>query len=177
MQRDLELKVEAFLNIAKIDITPRCATIDDVSNILLLLTAVAPEIPLLLDTQERCRKIEEYLREWVGYGESCVVVDNSGQVIGFLLVRPDEDNFFRKNKALHLAYAGVAENQRGRGIFRALIAHMLGRNVPLTATVKAQNKSGMVKRLRCMNFEEISARGDGQESRFIWKPNAIENRK
>lgn len=97
--------------------------------------------------------------------------DGRGVVAGFILVEPDEmERFQRNNGALHLAYAGVAKSQRGRGIFRALLQCVTNRDVPLTATVKFANQSGMVERLKRIGFCQTSVDPSREQYEFIREP-------
>lgn len=148
----------------------RIATSDDTLGILAVLVEVAPEIPLLLDTNERQKAVSSVVTQCISYGVSRVAVDDNGRVIGFLLVEPDRlERFHNGNQALHLCYGGVAKTQRKAGVFRALIQQEMSRNVPLTATVKAANQSGMAARLMQMGFQKWSTSSHDEEN-FRWQP-------
>ena len=87
------------------------------------------------------------------------------------MVEPDEmERFQRNNEALYLTYAGVAESRRGLGIFRVLLQCVMKRNVPLTATVKFTNQSGMAERLKRIGFCQTSVDSSREQYEFIWQP-------
>jgi GNAT superfamily N-acetyltransferase len=103
------------------------------------------------------------------------MTDGKGAVAGFILVEPDEmERFHRNNCALHLRYAGVGHSYRRQGVFRALVQHVIARNVLLTATVKAANRSQMAALLKRIGFQKWS--GDPRlEEDFRWQPNNAED--
>lgn len=133
----------------------RAATSNAVPSIFTLLREVAPEIPLVLDSKERQEAAFRITGECVETGESWVAIGDAGCIIGFILVKPDKmERFLKNNQALHLRYAGVTREQRNRGVFSALIRHAMSRKVPLTAIVKAGNRSGMAARLTKIGFHK-----------------------
>ncbi len=155
------------------EIRIRPATQSDASEIILLLIEVAPEIPLRLDTEERKVAGSKIVGECVGSGESWVAVDAKCRVVGFVLLQADKmKRFLNDNQALHIRYAGVAKRQRKRGVFCALIQHAMSRNVPLTATVKAANQSGMAARLARLGFQECTT-SSRDEKKFQWQPHRL----
>jgi ribosomal protein S18 acetylase RimI-like enzyme len=148
----------------------RVAAPNDAAGIFRVLTEVAPEIPLLIDTKERQKAVSSIVDKCIAAGESCVATGGGGVITGFILVGPDEmERFHHDNQALHLRYAGVAKACRRHGIFRALIRQVMNRGVPLTATVKAANQSQMTALLQRAGFQRWS--GDPQiEEHFRWQP-------
>lgn len=147
------------------------AKTDDAQGVCLALAEVAPEVPLLMDTNERQQAVAAIVNACIGSGESWVAIDDGGQIVGFLLAEPNKiERFLGDNDAIHLAYIGVAKSHRGRGIFRALIRHAMDRCAPLTAVVKMGNQSGMAKRLLGMNFHCTATNLERQESAFMWRP-------
>jgi ribosomal protein S18 acetylase RimI-like enzyme len=143
---------------------------DDAAGICGVLTEVAPEIPLLIDTMERQEAVSEIIDKCVATGESWVATDGGGVVAGFILVEPDGmERFQHDNQALHLRYAGISNTCRRQGVFRALIQQVMKRGVPLTATVKAGNQCQMAALLQRVGFQRW--RGDPQtEEHFKWQP-------
>jgi ribosomal protein S18 acetylase RimI-like enzyme len=148
----------------------RVAAPDDAAGVFRVLTEVAPEIPLLIDTRERRKGISGIIDKCIAAGESWVATNGGGVVAGFILVEPDEmERFQHDNQALHLRYAGVSNTCRRQGIFRALILPVMKRSVPLTATVKAANQCQMAALLQRVGFQRWS--GDPQiEEHFRWQP-------
>jgi predicted N-acetyltransferase YhbS len=148
----------------------RIAVSGDVPQIVGLLEKVASEIPLPLDTDERRDAVASSVSQWLALSESLAAIDHGGSIIGFVLVRPDElERFMRDNDALHLAYAAVAHNQRGAGVFAALMQQAKRRQVPITAVVKSANRSGMSARLMRMGFQNHDG-GRTDEQHLIWRP-------
>ena len=134
-----------------------------------MLAEVAPEIPLLLDTNQRREAVSKIVCSCIATGESWIATDGGGAIAGFILVEPDEmERFQRNNHALHLRYAGVANTYRQQGIFRALVQQVMKRSVPLTATVKAANQCQMAARLTQIGFQTCRTTSDEQQ--LIWKP-------
>ena len=104
----------------------RVAAPNDAAGIFRVLTEVAPEIPLLIDTKERQKAVSSIVDKCIAAGELCVATDGGGMITGFILVGPDEmERFHHDNQALHLRYAGVAKACRRHGIFRALIQQVM----------------------------------------------------
>jgi hypothetical protein len=152
----------------------RIAKADDALGIFAALTVVAPEIPLLLDTNERQEAVATMISSWIALGESWVAMDDNGCVIGFLLVEPDRlERFHNNNLALHLCYAGVAKGERKAGVFRAMIEQLMSRKVSLTASVKAANQSDMAARLTQMGFQRSSTISRDEDN-FRWQPRRTE---
>jgi hypothetical protein len=150
--------------------TIRNGKADDVSAVFAILSEVAPEIPVLLDTAERrnaVRRIVECCCEhescWVSLGEE-------DEVIGFLLAKTVSSTVpGLEFQGLELAYGGMTSAQRDQGRFVTLIAKAKGLGVPLRAVVKHANKSGMAERLMRQGFARAAClRSD--EDNFIWTP-------
>jgi ribosomal protein S18 acetylase RimI-like enzyme len=144
----------------------------DAAGIVRVLTEVAPEIPLLIDTKEQQEAVSKIIDKCIAEGGSCVAMDAGGVVAGFVLVEQDEkERFYYNNQALHLRYVGVSKTCRRQGIFRALIQQVMKRSVPLTATVKAGNQCQMGALLRRVGFQRWS--GDPQiQEHFRWQPSS-----
>lgn len=149
----------------------RVAVADDAAGIFRVLAEVAPEIPVLIDTCERRNGVSRIIDNCVATGESWVAIDSNNRISGFLLVEPDQiERFQRGNQALHLSYAGVTKSQRKQGVFVALVRLVMSRNVPLTATVKAANQSGMAAILKRSGFQEWGANSRLEEAYLRWQP-------
>ena len=146
----------------------RQARIDDAADIHALLLRLAPEIPVLIDTLEREEALYALIRTCARSGESWVATDELDRVVGFVIVDPDQfGRHYAEHEILELRYAGVAPDQRNHGIFANLIAKVLARMVPVTATIPPQNRSNMAARL-----EDFGFRPTGGERRFRWEPGA-----
>ncbi len=144
----------------------RQARVEDAADIHALLLRLAPEIPLLIDTLEREEALYALIRNCARSGESWVATDEADRIVGFVIVDPDQfGRHYAEHEILDLRYAGVAPDQRNQGIFAGLIARVLARLVPVTATVPPQNRANMTARLEAFGFRPTSG-----ERRFRWEP-------
>src|ERR1700686_2935506 len=92
----------------------RPAAVEDAADIHALLLALAPEIPLLVDTIEREEALYALIRGCGRSGESWVALDERDRIIGFLLVDPELlERHYAEHEILDLRYAGVAPGHRG----------------------------------------------------------------
>jgi GNAT superfamily N-acetyltransferase len=146
----------------------RQARVEDAADIHALLVRLAPEIPILIDTLEREEALYALIRTCARLGESWVALDERERIIGFVLVDPDQfGRHYAEHEILDLRYAGVASEHRGQRIFNTLIAKVLARLVPVTATVPPQNRSNMAARLENFGFRPTGSPG---ERVFRWEP-------
>lgn len=144
----------------------RPAALDDSGEIHALLLRLAPEIPLLVDTLEREEALYALVRNCARSGASWVAVEAGGRIIGFALAEPNQlGRHYAEQEVLDLRYAGVLPECRSRGIFTRLIGEILARLVPVTATLPAQNRSGIAERLHRLGFRQA-----GEEHRLRWQP-------
>jgi N-acetylglutamate synthase-like GNAT family acetyltransferase len=147
----------------------RLATDDDHTDILDILEEVAPEIPVSLDTTQRKDAIKAVIVDCCASGESMVAVDGAGNVIGFVLAKPDHmERFDHDNQAVSLRYIGVGKGWRRRGVFAALLANYTAKHEPLTASVLHGNKSAMAARLAKAGFTTVNA--DSHETKLKRQP-------
>jgi GNAT superfamily N-acetyltransferase len=147
----------------------RPAGVEDAADIHALLLALAPEIPLLVDTLEREEALYALIRACGRSGESWVALDERERIIGFVLVDPELlERHYAEHEILELRFAGVASEHRGQGIFRTLVARVLARMVPVTAIVPPQNRSNMAARLARFGFRQTAS--PGSEQHFRWEP-------
>jgi len=147
----------------------RPARLEDAGAIHTLLLQLAPEIPLLIDTLEREEALYALIRNCARSGESWVAVDGDDRIVGFALAEPNQlARHYAEHETIELRYAGVAPAHRGQGIFGQLIARILDRMVPVTATVAPQNRSGIGARLERLGFAALDVAGGGQC--FRWAP-------
>jgi ribosomal protein S18 acetylase RimI-like enzyme len=150
----------------------RLAQADDASSIFSILEEVANEIPLNLDShheKDRKKLVSDKVEKWCRANESWVGVTQSHQVVGFLLVEPDEmERIQHENSALHISYAGVTKNYRRQGILPELVRNLMAKKVHLTAVVNHANKSNMSCRLIKLGFTKVASRPC--EDAFQWYP-------
>jgi GNAT superfamily N-acetyltransferase len=147
----------------------RQARVEDAPEIHALLLRLAPEIPLLTDTLEREEALYALIRNCGRVGESWVALDEEGRIIGFVLVDPEVlERHYAEHEILDLRYAGVAPEHRGRGIFRALIARVQTRLVPITIIVPPHNRFDTADRLEKFGFRQTGSAGG--ERVFRWEP-------
>lgn len=151
------------------EIVYREARLDDAAEIHALLLRLTPEIPILVETLAHEEALYALTRTCARSGESWVALDAVGRIVGFTLVEPNErGRHYAEGEVLDLRYAGVAPEHRDRGVFRALVAKVLARMVPVTASVSRQNRSAIIARLERLGFHR--APGPGSEQRFRWEP-------
>ena len=147
----------------------RQARVEDAADIHALLLALAPEIPLLVDTLEREEALYALIRACGRSGESWVALDEGERLVGFVLVDPELlERHYAEHEILELRYAGVAPAHRGHGIFAALVAKVLARLVPVIATVPPQNRSNTASRLEKFGFRSTAS--PGGERVLRWEP-------
>ena len=150
----------------------RQASLDDSADIHALLLALAPEIPLTVETLEREEALYAVVRNCTRFGASWVAVDD-GHIVGFLLAEPNQEaRHYAEHEIIELHYAGVAANHRRQGIFAALTAKLLARLLPVATTVPPHNRARFAERLERLGFRATGA--PGGERRLHWDPGATE---
>ena len=146
----------------------RQAGLENAAEIHTLLLALAPEIPLLVDTLEREEALYALIRNCARSGESWLAIDDAGRIVGFVLVEPSQlRRHYAEEEALELRYAGVTPDRWNQGIFGHMIEKVLSRMQPVTTTVNPQNRSGIACRLERLGFRPTSAAGG--EYRLRWE--------
>jgi hypothetical protein len=104
----------------------------------------------------------------LAFGQSWVALDGE-TIAGFVLVDSAEvGRHWGENELLNLRYAGVTSVWRDSEVLAGLIGKVLERNVPITASVKDANRSGIVARLEKLGFRPTEARVG--EQRFRYEP-------
>jgi Acetyltransferase (GNAT) family len=145
--------------------TYRLANGEDHTDILAVLEEVAPEIPVSLGSTANQEAIKSIIVACCASGESWVAVDTDGTVVGFVLAKKD----LHENNAISLRYIGVSKGSRQLGIFAALIEKVMGKGVPLTASVLHTNCSDMTNRLMKVEFTKVES-SDTKETKLRWTP-------
>jgi GNAT superfamily N-acetyltransferase len=150
-------------------ITYRPAALDEAAEILRVLIEIAPEIPVQIEPLEREEALYALIRNCARSGESWAAIDEAGRIVGFLLAEPDQvRRHYAEHEVLELRHGGVVKCHRRQGIFTGLLERVLGRLVPVTATVSPANQSGAARLLEKLGFH--SASSPGGEQRFRWDP-------
>lgn len=140
------------------DPTYRPAAVNDAADIHAVLLAVAGEIPLAVETLEHEEALYAAVRKLLAFGESWVAAEGE-RIIGFALVENVETRrHWGENEMLALRYAGVDPARGDAGTLDALIGKVLERTVPITASVKDANRSGMAARLERAGFRHTETR-------------------
>ncbi len=80
------------------------------------------------------------------------------------------ERHYAEHEILDLRYAGVAPEHRGRGVFRAMIARVQERLLPVTAIVPPLNRLDIGARLKKFGFRQTGS--PGGERVFRWEPGA-----
>jgi predicted N-acetyltransferase YhbS len=136
----------------------RSAQVSDAANIHQLLLAIAGEIPLAVETLEQEEALYAVLRKLLGFGESWVATEDD-RIIGFVLVENVQTGrHWGENEALDLRYAALDPAYGDNGVFEALMAKVLDRMAPLTASVKDANRTGLAARLEKLGFRQTETR-------------------
>ena len=131
----------------------RQALLEEAPDILAAVEAVADEIPLLLDTLEREEALYRVIRNCARSGESWVAVDETGAIVGFLLVEQNQTGrFWGEHEVLDLRHGGVLPSHRRQGVFTELLGRVTARLVPLTATINDANEGAAARRLEAAGF-------------------------
>jgi GNAT superfamily N-acetyltransferase len=147
----------------------RQAALGDAGEILDLLLALAPEMPLQVDTLEREEALYALIRNCARSGESWVALAESGRIVGLVLAEPAQHGrHYAEGELIELRHAGVAVDHRGRRIFSELLARVLGRMQPVVTSVNPLNRAAMAVRLVKRGFRPTGAAGG--ETRFRWDP-------
>ncbi len=141
----------------------RVATFDDETDVLAVLEEVAPEIPVLLDTQDKKDGIITVIVQCRRSGKSWVAVSDDGKVVGFALAQ----QYFHEGP-IALPYIGVSTHARRRGIFATFMEKLKANGVPLTASVLHSNRSAMADRLAKIGFTIVGS--DEKETKLQWDP-------
>lgn len=150
----------------------RQATLDDAADVHALLLAVAPEIPLAVEPLEREEELYVLVRNCARSGESWVA-EVEGHIVGVLLAEPNQQaRHYAEHEVLELHYAAVRAEDRGHGIFAALVDKLLTRLLPVTTTVPPHNRARFAERLERLGFRAIGA--PGGEQRLRWDPGSAQ---
>jgi hypothetical protein len=129
----------------------RPAAINDAAEIHELLLRLAAEIPLAVEALEQEEALYAAIRKILAFAQSWVALRDQA-VAGVVLVAAAEvGRHWGENELLNLRYAA------GEGI-AALLGKVLERNVPITASVRDANKSGLAALLESLGFRETEIR-------------------
>jgi GNAT superfamily N-acetyltransferase len=149
----------------------RPAELGEAADILAVLLEMAPEIPIQVDTLEQEEALYALIRNCARPGESWVAADETGRIVGFLLVELSQARrHYAEHEVLELRYGGVAETHRNQGIFTNLVTRVLDRMLPVTASISPANRSDAARLLEHLGFHRSSS--PGGEQHFRWEPGA-----
>jgi hypothetical protein len=155
----------------------RQAALADAAEIHALLLELAPEIPLLVDTLEREEALYALIRSCARAGESWVACDEGrgggggGRIVGVVLAeRSQFGRHYAEHEVVELRHVGVATGYREQDVAGRLIGSIMGRMVPVIATVSPHNRSGLAASLERLGFRPTGAIGG--ERHFRWEPGA-----
>ena len=149
----------------------RTARPSDSSAVFRALTEIAPEIPVLLDTAERQRRICDLVDGCCAGRSSWVSLDDGGSVVGFLLGRTcSTDMPGMEFSGMELLYGGVLPAHRCHGRFSKLLAQAKRLRMPLRAVVKHANAGAIAAQLVKGGFLKRGASMRPDEDTFVWMP-------
>jgi hypothetical protein len=153
------------------ELTYRQAELGEAVDILAVLKEIAAEIPVVFDSLEREEAIYGLIRTCARSGESWVAADESGGIVGFALVEPNDlRRHYAENEALEIRYAGTRSGHRGDGVLAHLLTLVLDRMVPVAMTVSSANRSDIARHLEEAGFRRLTS--PGGEQRYRWEPGA-----
>jgi hypothetical protein len=136
----------------------RPATVADAADIHALLLAISGDIPIAAETIEQEEALYAAVRKILAFGQSWVALDG-GTVAGFVLVDGAEvGRHWGENELLNLRYAGGE-------MLDVLVGNVLERAVPIIATVKDANRSGLAALLERLGFRKTETRVGEQHFR------------
>jgi hypothetical protein len=91
--------------------------------------------------------------------------------VGAVLVRRDTLEWGLHNgEAVHIAYAAVAPEQHGTDLLETLITKVQERNVPVIASVKSGNQSGLAEALGRLGFVQQDTPPGAWGALYVWHP-------
>jgi hypothetical protein len=133
------------------DVACRPAVVGDAADIHALLLKIAGDIPLAVETLEQEEALYTAVRKMLAVGQSWVAVEGD-TIVGFVLVDSAEvGRHWGENELLDLRYAGGE-------MLDELIGKVLERNVPVTASVRDANRTGLAELLRSLGFRQAEIR-------------------
>ena len=131
--------------------TYRPAVIGDAADIHALLLALARDIPLAAETLEQEEALYAAIRKILAFGQSWVALDGE-TIVGAVLVDSAEvGRHWGEAELLTLRYAGGE-------MLDGLVGKVVERNVPVTASVRDANRTGLAERLLRFGFCETETR-------------------
>lgn len=142
----------------KPDITYRTAIADDADDILTIFAEVAHEVP----TVGVIEGTKELVAGCVASGASSVALDVDGRVVGYALAEGD------RKGGISLIYLGVTSAARGKRICSRIVARLKEHGMPITASVRHNNKSSMAERFERLGFEILEKQQE--QTKFRWQP-------
>lgn len=141
----------------KPDITYRTAIADDVDDILTIFAEVAHEVPTIGVVEGT----KELVAGLVATGASLVALDVDGRIVGYALAEGDGKG------GISLIYLGVTGAARGKRICSGIVARLKEHGMPITASVRHNNRSSMAGRFERLGFEVLEKQQD--QTKFRWQ--------
>jgi hypothetical protein len=129
----------------------RPAIVNDAAEIHELLLKRAAEIPLAVETLEQEEALYAAVRKILAFAQSWVALQGEAVAGAVLVDAAEVGRHWGENELLNLRYAV------GEGI-ATLLGKVLERNVPITASVRDANKSGLAALLESLGFRETEIR-------------------
>lgn len=136
----------------------RPAVIGDAADIHALLLKIAGDFPVAVETLEQEEALYAAVRKMLAFGQSWLAVAGE-TIVGFVLVDSTEvGRHWGESELLNLRYAGGERLDE-------LIGKILERNVPVTASVRDANRTGLAERLLRLGFRQAETRVGEQHFR------------
>lgn len=153
------------------EVTQRAASLSDLQDIWGLVRQVARDIPFDLESGAAQESLLSEIMSCCTSGLSPLAVGDDKTVIGALLVRRDDFEWgLRNSRAVHLSYAAIASGHRDQGLLKSLMSRIQEQKVPIFASVKSGDQSGLADELEKLGFVHECRAANGWGDLFKWQP-------
>lgn len=129
----------------------RPAAVTDAADIHSLMLQLAADIPLAVETLEQEEALYAAIRKILAFGQSWLALDGDVAAGVALVDAAEVGRHWGENELLNLRYAA------GESL-DALLGKVLGRNVPVIASVRDANRSGLAALLESLGFRQAETR-------------------
>jgi len=131
----------------------RQATLADARDIYAVLSAVAEEIPVQLNTLTREEALYALVRTCARSGESWVCCSEDGRIVGMVLAELSQrGRHYAEHEVIELHYAAALPSHDREVILEQLLGQVLSRLVPVLAAVPMHNRFGLAACLERLGF-------------------------
>jgi hypothetical protein len=155
------------------ELKQRIASLSDFKDIWVLMREAAPDIPFDVANERAQESVLSEVMACCTSGLSPVVIGDDETIVGALLVRRDDFEWgFRNSNAIHVSYTAVAATHRDQGVLGFLFARIKEQRMPVFASVKNDDKLGLVDQLKQLGFARECTAASGWGDLYLWQPSA-----